>query len=280
MTGEYEKFGGFPPELKLDEGPGPAARLPRGKADAMIENALLAAGFEGVGEALSAAPEEQKQEVRRRRFTLLQAAAAALFAFVSIGSASAAVMWFARRKPEPVMEQRVELPLQKPARTPKPEPAPVPEIVQEQELIEPEEIEVSRPLDEKTRARRPEDWLEEANRLRAQKRWKEADESYARVWQTAPRSDAAYVARVASAGVRLEHLHDPKVALVRYRNALKLAPSGPLSEEARYGIAEAYRAMGDRQAERNALEAFLAKHPAAGLTNRAKKRMLELSASP
>lgn len=278
MTGEYEKFGGFPPELTLDDKPGPAAHLPRGKADAMIENALLAAGF-GPAEVAAPVAIETKQQARTRRFTLLQAAAAALIAFLGIGSASAAVMWFAKRNMEPTVEQLVERPVKKATRTPRPKPVITPEVSEKAEPIELDEIEVSYPIDDKTRTRKPEDWLEEANRLRAQKRWKDADETYARVWQAAPHSDAAYVARVASAGVRLDHLHDPKIALARYKNALKVAPAGPLSEEARYGIAEAYRAMGDRKAERAALEAFVAKHPDAGLTIRAKKRMLELDSS-
>jgi tetratricopeptide (TPR) repeat protein len=130
----------------------------------------------------------------------------------------------------------------------------------------------------KTRSRKPEDWLEDGNRSRAQKAWRDADESYARAIYAAPQSSAAYVARVASAGLHLDHLRDPRGALGRYRGALRARPNGPLSEEARYGIAECYRALKDREGERAALEAFLQKHPDAGLAGRARRRVLELQA--
>jgi len=277
MTGEYEKFGGFPPELTLDAKPGPAAPLSPAKADAMIENALLAAGF-GQAPVASVTKLERPIEKRGRRMAFWQAAAAALIAFAGLGSASAAVMWFAKRF-EPTVEQLPVKPAPRKAR------ATIKQAPVEAQTVTPtpitlEEIELSAPADEKTRTRKPEDWLEDANRLRAQKRWQEADESYARVWQSAPNSDAAYVARVASAGVRLDHLHDPRAALARYKSALKVAPKGPLSEEARYGISEAYRSLGDEDAELSALRDFLAKHPNAGLTNKAKRRMLELEAKP
>ncbi len=281
MTGEYEKIAGFPPELKLDGAPGPAARLAKAKTDAMIENALLAAGF-GAEQPTYVAPPiapVHTLEKRGRRFALWQTAAAAVIAFAGIGSASAAVMWWAKQQRlEPTVEQLTPpKPLTRKQKT-----APVKPVVvslEETEVtpITLDEIELS-PPDPRARTRKPEDWLEDANRLRAQKKWKEADENYARVWQAAPNSDAAYVARVASAGVRLEHLHDARAALARYKSALKVSPKGPLSEEARYGISEAYRAMGDRQAELEALRTFIEKHPSAGLTLKAKKRMLQLEA--
>ncbi len=278
MTGEYEKIAGCPPELKLDAGPGPAARISKAKAETMIEDALTAAGFDAT-EPAYVAPPVQISEKRRRRFAIWQAAAAVLVALVGIGSASAAVMWWAKQQRlEPTTAQLTEpKPLARERHVAQVEPV----IIQQEEAavvpITLDENELSAP-DPRARSRKPEDWLNDANRLRAQKKWKEADANYARVWQAAPNSDAAYVARVASAGVRLDHLHDAKAALARYKSALKVSPQGSLSEEARYGIAEAYRAMGDRQAELSALRAFVERHPSAGLTNKAKRRMLELEA--
>ncbi len=277
MTGESKKMSGFPPELALDSKPGPAAHLSQAKADAMIETALLAAGFDAAPVA-TVTRLERPVEKHGRRMAFWQAAAAVLIAFAGLGSASAAVVWFARSL-EPKVEQ---LPVQRSPRKIDPSikraPVEAPAIVPAPIAVE--ELELNAPADDKTRTRKPEDWLEEANRLRAQKRWQAADESYARVWLSSPHSDAAYVARVASAGVRLDHLHDPRAALARYKSALKVAPNGPLSEEARYGISEAYRSLGEAQAELRALRDFLTRHPNAGLTNKAKQRMLELEARP
>ena len=47
-----------------------------------------------------------------------------------------------------------------------------------------------------------------------------------------------------------------------------------------YGIAEAHRNLGDTKAELSALRDFLTRHPNAGLTNKARRRMLELEAKP
>jgi tetratricopeptide (TPR) repeat protein len=287
MTGEYEKVSDFPAELRLDDQLGPASHITRGKADAMIEGALLVAGFGAPGAKASSREEVEieveaepvtTQQKRKRPVALWQAAAAAVVVFAGIGSASAAIMWFAKR-PVPVVEQ-LEEPAVKPRKTRQVRvAAPVeeavaaePEPIIEQPSSEPSVIEKPRHV----RERKPEDWLEEANQLRARKKWKEADEAYAKVWQTAPKSDAAYVARIAAAGLRLDHLGDPRTALVRYRAALKASSRGALSEEARFGIAEAFRKLDDTEREVASLREFLAKHPEAGLAPKAKARLSAL----
>jgi hypothetical protein len=290
MTGEYEKISGFPVELRLDDQIGPAAHLTRAKTDAMIVDALAAAGF-GALDVESEKLEELELEMEaepaapprhKRHWAVWQAVAAALIAFVGVGSASAAVMWFAKRKPAPVVQQ-LEAPALEddkpkaaaPARHVEQvveEPAPLPQ----EQLAEPSAVEKPKHV----RDRKPEDWLEEANQLRARKKWKEADAAYAKVWQTAPKSDAAYVARIAAAGVRLDHLSDPRSALLRYRAALKASANGALSEEARFGIAEAFRKLEDSEREIAALRDFLAKHPNAGLAPKAKARLSALGDAP
>jgi hypothetical protein len=280
MTGQYERHS-WPEELALDDDLGPAPHITRTKADAMIANALLEAGFAPAPVA-STQPQAQVSTAaapaqRKRRSFLWQVAAATLFAFVGMGSASAAVMlWKRVVHPEPVVTQ---LPIEKPhAKKHREKPVePVVEAQVEAPVIEPVVIEADKPEKRKP-ARKPEDFLDDANRLRAEKRWRDADENYARVWQAAPNSSAAYVARVASAAVRLEHLHDPKTALARYRAALDQAPRGALLEEIRFGIAECWRARGNRSEERKALEAFVHDHPGSGLASKARARLTELSA--
>ncbi len=276
MTGQYEKGGGFPHELRLDDAAGPAAHLPNKKADALISEALLAAGF-GEARGLSeSSPAEIAPLRRRRAMPLWQVAAAVLLALVGVGSASAAVMWWAKKQAEP---SAMEAPAQ-PKLTKREKPRAVEAPPLEPEPITLDAIEVEAPpMPHKTRSRKPEDWLEDGNHLRAQKAWRDADESYARAIYAAPQSSAAYVARVASAGLHLDHLRDPRGALGRYRGALKARPNGPLSEEARYGIAECYRALRNPEGERAALEEFVQKHPDAGLAAKARRRILELRAS-
>jgi tetratricopeptide (TPR) repeat protein len=277
MTGEYPRQRTpWPRELVLDDQPGPAAHITRAKSESLIAGALMAAGFDDgaplpIAEALGT--ERHVDTVRpaapKRRGWLFQVAAVAAMCFVGMGSASAAVMlWKRMVEPEPAPAAIVEK-KRKPQRV-RPvvaEPAPVEEVAPP--------IEVA-PAEKPRAVRAPEDWLDDANGLRAKKRWREADKAYARVIATAPRSSSAYVARVASASVRLEHLRDPRGALARYRAALEQSPRGPLLEEIRFGIAESYRALGQRAEERRALESFVHDLPSSGLAKRARARLEEL----
>jgi hypothetical protein len=276
-TGEYGKQGPWPRELTLDDQPGPAAHVTRAKADALIENALFEAGF---GPAVIEAPVVAEAKVshkapstlriKKSRGLLWQVAAAVGLCFVGMGSASAAVLvWKRIFEPQPVVTQ---LPVPKAKKHPVKHEAPV--VVQQ----EPQPL-VEEPViapDTKPKKRAAEDFLDDANRLRAAKRWKAADEAYARVWQAAPKSSAAYVARVASASVRLEHLHDARTSLSRYRTALEQSPHGALREEIRFGMSEAYRALGNKAEERKTLQAFVHDHPDSGLAQKARDRLAEL----
>jgi tetratricopeptide (TPR) repeat protein len=123
----------------------------------------------------------------------------------------------------------------------------------------------------------PEDLLREANAFRAGGRWKDAEALYLRVIREQPSSLAAYVARVASGSLRLEHLGNARGALRQFQDALRLQPRGVLAQEVRHGIAEAWRALGDRAAEARALEEFLSHHSDSPLGTTARARLRELS---
>ncbi|MFP2905175.1 tetratricopeptide repeat protein [Pyxidicoccus sp. 3LFB2] len=123
----------------------------------------------------------------------------------------------------------------------------------------------------------PEDLLRQANELRAAGRWKEAEALYLHVIHAQPSSLASYVARVASGSLRLEHLGNARGALGQFEEALRMQPNGVLGQEARYGIAEAWRELGDRAAEARALEEFLSFHPDSPLGATARARLRELS---
>ena len=75
------------------------------------------------------------------------------------------------------------------------------------------------------------------------------------------RCEQRYVALFASASINLQHLGKPARALAAYQSALALSPRGDLSEEALLGIADCQRALGQRELERRALDAFTREHP-------------------
>jgi hypothetical protein len=120
------------------------------------------------------------------------------------------------------------------------------------------------------------DLLGEANAKRAEKEWRDSDLLYGRVVDKAPKSLAAQTALVASGSLHLEHLRDPRGAAKRFRRALELAPSGGVAEDARWGLAEALRALHDDKGEAAALDDFLAHHASSPLATRARARRAEL----
>jgi tetratricopeptide (TPR) repeat protein len=235
MSDQHE----WPSELSLDDEAGPASYLSPKARDALL-NDVLAQAYP-----------------KRRRWAPI--AAAALLLCVGGGSASAAVLWYLHSRPAPA-----------PRLAPKPVPveptpierAPMIEAAKEEEAPAPAMV-----------RRAAEDWLREGNRQRGAKHWKQADEAYGKAAQHAASSDSAYVAFVASAAVRLEHLHDARGALARYRAALRAAPRGSLDEEIRLGIADAYRALGEREREREALQVFLRDHADSPLAEQARARL-------
>lgn len=117
------------------------------------------------------------------------------------------------------------------------------------------------------------DLLKAANQLRRQGQWAEAERAYAQVATSFTGSAQGPVAALAAASLRLEHLSDPRGALRLYRSALK-APS--LSAEAELGVADCYRALGDRAAEIAALRRVTSAHPEAVFYERALRRLQAL----
>ena len=117
------------------------------------------------------------------------------------------------------------------------------------------------------------DLLKAANQLRRQGQWAEAERAYANIARHYGASAQGPVAALAAASLRLEHLSDPRGALRLYQSAKK-APS--LSAEAELGVANCYRALGDREAEIAALRRVTAAHPEALFHDRAVRRLQTL----
>jgi tetratricopeptide (TPR) repeat protein len=117
------------------------------------------------------------------------------------------------------------------------------------------------------------DLLKQANQLRRQGQWADAERAYAHIASNYGVSAQGPVAALAAASLRLEHLSDPRGALRLYQSAKK-APS--LSAEAELGIANCYRALGDRDAEIAALRRVTSAHPEALFHERAVRRLQAL----
>ena len=298
--------GGLPAGLlaPLDDHPGPARRLPHSKSAAMIASIVDAATREvpaapdAARPAASSGSPDSPRAVRPAPRRLVPLLAAALIAAAVVGAA-AAVITTRYFTPAPAPQVSPPVPAAPPAPTPTPAaPAPVPATPDEIELepaappsaaAEPTAPRAKKPaVRDKAPAdpprdrvlpadAPPEDVLALANQRRKERAWRAADELYRRVIRSHPKSDAAVVAEVASATLHLEHLGDPAGALAGYRRALRARPSGALGEEARWGIAEAHRARGDRTSEAAALRTFLDAHPGSAMAPAAKKRLAELT---
>ena len=238
-----DTLGAFALLDSLDE-PGPALPIAPADARLLIQNAVTRAA----------------QPMRPPRHLLRYAIAATLVA----GTAAAAV-WYTRSKPvqelpAPVAPTPPSIPAPPPPPEPSPAPEPAPSVV---------------PPPAPRHPAGAQDLLRQANERRAQRRWRDAQALYRRVEREYPGSSPAYVAMLAEAALRLEHLHDAKGALALYRGALR-GPS-TLREEAAFGVIECYHAMGRSSDEKRALESFVAEHPDSPVAPRARERLQELA---
>jgi tetratricopeptide (TPR) repeat protein len=166
----------------------------------------------------------------------------------------------------PADEATEDVPARQPrrARTPRVAPAvdeePVDEEPVDEEPVDEEPVD-EEPVDEEREERTGGELLAEANALRAQRRWADAERVYATLLRTHRGTSDAYAAMIAAASLRLEKLRNPRGALTLYRQALRSRPRGHLAEEARLGIAQCQRALGNRSGEIQAVEELLARHP-------------------
>jgi tetratricopeptide (TPR) repeat protein len=230
--------------FQLDGQPGPAKKISSETQDRLLASVL--------------AP----KKVVSRVLGIAAAAAVALFA----GGAIAAVWYATREEPaEPLAEAVRETPR---------EVIVAPSLPEEPDPVLPQEPE---PAKRAKKLEAPEDLLAKANELRGQKQWGAAEKTYSRVMRAHPRSQAAYVAAIAAAALRLEHLDDAHGALLLYEKARAISPNGALEADVLFGIAGAHRALGDRADEKRTLEHLLRKYPKSVFVPAAKKRIAELA---
>jgi tetratricopeptide (TPR) repeat protein len=242
---------GLAPDV-LDDRDGPARRLSPNELDALARAA--------VGRAL---PGKARSSRRKLQALLIAAAlsiagvSAAVFgARVSDGERSPSVPDGARATPP---AERAE-----PERAPAPSP---PEPTASSEAKTPSN---SAPA---ARAPSAADLLKTANELRGQGRWADAERVYSEV--AARGGTTGPIAALAAASLRLEHLGDPKGALRLYESALR---ASSVSAEAELGIANSYRALGDRDGEIRTLRRLVAAYPNAAFRERVEARLRALEA--
>jgi hypothetical protein len=114
------------------------------------------------------------------------------------------------------------------------------------------------------------DTLARANSARGARRYADALALYSSIVAQYPESLQAQAARVAAAALSLEQFRDAAAAERLYRDAVQRGSE--LAEEARFGLAESYRAQGDVTRERAALREFLLAHPHSPLASTAQAR--------
>lgn len=261
----------------LDDGPGPALPMSKPEIEAMVRAAMA----EG-----TAAPAPTPAPPTARPGLWLWVAAGLM---ISVAAAAAIGTYVGVRvglaehdheaaPPTPPPTPPIETP---PAEPPRATTATAPTPVAEAPT--PVEAPAAAPAPERhahVATASAEDLLVIANRERAQHEWAAAAQTYERIVQQDDAADATYVAVVALASLELEHLSRPRAARRHYETALRLRPSGTLSEEARYGVAATYRAEGRDEDERRALTEYLAAHPSGLLATQARARLDALEPTP
>lgn len=247
--------------LRLDDRTGPARRISRERAHAIVEAAL------------SAAPAAAGTSAGWRQSLSLRAAAAVLAIGVITTGASAAI-WYAEKRTVEPQAPRAEKAAPAPQRhagTRAPQ-QPAAEAT-EPLALPPDSSEEAQPL-----SPAPQDQLQRANRLRAEGRYRAAADVYLGVVERFPESLSAYAARIAAASLMREYLHEPQRASDLYQSGLRSQPHGALELEALQGLALSYQDLADRQAERTTLQELVRAHPGSPAARRARARLRELQA--
>lgn len=273
MTGSDPELR-LPLQLPLDDEHGPAPRLPRGQADALVSAALIEYD-RVIADTQPQTHGAHKALPRTAAGTVKWAAAAGAVVALAAGAAAARYYFHAAEPAHPV-QQRAPAKVVAPAQ-PQAEPeAPAPEVAPEPSV--PERVgptTLSKPNRASERSA-PEDLLQKANHQRSVAQFRDAAATYAQVYERFPRTQSAYAARVADAAIELEHLSNPTRARRLFEQALRDEPHGALDLEARQGLCVALRDLEDRGAEERALHALINAHPDSPAARRAQVRLREL----
>jgi len=260
-TTDFEGDPELMPYLTLDDRSGPAPRISRERAMAMVETAM------------AELPPPMAAPRKTAGLTRGALAAAAVVLGV-VGGAAAARWYFADRTPAPPVAAPAPSAPAPAAKLAEPEPEPV-----TIEVIAPAED----PAESNERSRSntvehaaPEDLLQKANRLRTIGRFRDAAQTYSAVSERYPKTLSAYVSQVAAASIELEHLGNAGRARRLFERALREHPEGALDLEARQGLATALRDLGQEKAEIAVLRQLIEIHAGSPAARRATERLHEL----
>jgi len=258
----------LPITLTLDNHSGPAARIPQERLDAMVATALVEFDKLHVPQTDTAAAKTLTTKPK----AWLVAAGGAL---AIVGGVMTARYFLDTPEPKPMPTPVAEVAPAAPAQPPmaavvtsEPEVAP-------SSALEADEGSADKGRRALTRSA-PEDLLQKANQLRAAGKFRDAAQTYSLVYDRFPKSQAAYVARVAAGSLELEHLSNPLKARKLFEVALQDRPKGALDLEARQGLSVALRDLEDRSGEREVLRALIKGHPGSPAARRAQVRLMEL----
>lgn len=258
-TTDFEGDPELMPYLTLDDRSGPASRISRDRALAMVETAM--------------AELPPPMAAPRKAAGLTRGALATAAVVLGLVGGAAAARWYFT---EPAPARPAPAPAAAPAaKVQQPEPTTVPI-----EVIAPP---IEDTVDNGERARSnsvehtaPEDLLQKANRLRTIGRFRDAAQTYNTVSERYPKTLSAYVSQVAAASIELEHLGNAGRARRLFERALREHPEGALDLEARQGLATALRDLGQEKAEINVLRQLIEIHAGSPAARRAAERLREL----
>jgi TolA-binding protein len=107
--------------------------------------------------------------------------------------------------------------------------------------------------------------------------WNCAASLYQTILQQYPGRPESTAVLVSLAKVELRRRNRPTQALNHYRTYRQRAPNGPMAEEALFGIAEAYRRLGNSPMEKETLEIFVEQYPQSSQTRRAHARLRQIA---
>jgi hypothetical protein len=262
MSSESELEKSLLERLSLDGRPGPARPLSAADSAALVRRAL---------DEEFAQPSSRRAPSALRRWYALVATAAF---FALAGAATAAYVAHRHFTSPTVAPAPVKANAAPSAALPMVPSAPTPVALPAPAVAPP----VSSSPPQPHTARIAVDALKRANHLRAEHRWRDAERAYEEIVRAVPDGDDATAAAVAAASLRLEHLSDPRGALGLFKKGLRGGGSGPLAEEAHYGIALAHRALDEKEAETRALELFLREHSDSVLLPKVQERLKSLGA--
>jgi ferric-dicitrate binding protein FerR (iron transport regulator) len=122
----------------------------------------------------------------------------------------------------------------------------------------------------------PEGLLAQAQAMRAAHNWSGASKTYARLLQKYPTSAEARSSLVSHGNLLLDRMGKPARALDLFNKYLASSNRGTLAQEAAYGRAVAFRAIGDARSESGALKSFIKSFPSAIEVSMARLRLEEI----